>query len=103
MNWGSGVSRSVKSRTRFLHVEKDFDVSLWAQDDSKPLTGGGLLVPSNGLQEELQLHFLTALSALRNHYEVYDSLFPFDGGNVVVGSQHVFVGAETIEQTIRMF
>lgn len=73
--------------------------SIWAHDGSKPLaTYGQTLARVMGIlaASDQRLRWATqALTAV--DIEVIESDLPFEGGNVVVGDFHVFMGSDIIE------
>ncbi len=100
------LRKDIRSRIEVVPYNKNREdapsLSLWAQDLSKPIQGGqkSTLIPRVGSRDTL-FHFKDNLSTAGISIE--ESLVDFDGGNVVVGAKHVFVGSEIVELCMRKF
>ncbi len=77
------------------------EVYLWAQDDSKPfLDSNRVLVPYN--QKENAPVYKNAIEALQNHQtiDIVEGSFAFEGGDLIVGDRHVFIGSRSLHNSI---
>lgn len=83
--------------------------SKWTQDSSKPLEveDGALrtAVPSGPIMPHKQAEYLSTLRPVVREELVatQNSLFRFEGGNVIVGKRHIFVGSDIVEAAMEDF
>ena len=78
--------------------------TMWAQDGSKPLAAGNAtLMQSSGVIVQ-RPHYNQATRALKRlRFAIQESQLPFEGGNVIVGDFHVFMGSDQIEYVMDEF
>lgn len=81
----------------------------WAQDDGKPVTGLPGLVVSGHLSSEsldpetADVYELQAHHILRERgHRIIHAPFIFEGGDIVVGDRHIFVGDKSIDNSISL-
>ncbi len=121
----SHIDPTLKRR---IHLHTDLkpellNLAIWAQDDSKPLelTGQkpGLLVPyqyisaqasdenepppSSGPTKSERYRIAAQLAAQAQGLTLYHSPLIFDGGNIIVGERHVFVGSHIVDENVLRF
>ncbi len=91
--------KELRNRVHLLDV--DWELNSWAQDWSKPLEGrAGVLVPT-GAEVDGKIAVTKLNSHLGDSFKFISSPLYFDGGDVVVGKDHVFLGANSIESNMR--
>ncbi len=87
-------------RVDFLELPKDLELTIWPQDPFLVLARGGGEVLLLGSKEFERADDGLVAEALAAHlgcdYRV--SELSFEGGNIVAGARHVFIGADTIER-----
>lgn len=88
-------------------VRSEGDLYPWAQDGSKPLVGGNhhplTLQPHKLTGERPEYFHANQVLHRSGHVEVKHSPLLFEGGNIVVGQKHVFVGTKDIQRTMDYF
>ena len=82
---GSGL----QSRVQWVEASGHFDLPIWAQDDSKPLQDGRLLVSPDETSVLMNMDTLSS-------FQLQRAVLEFEGGNIVVGERHLFIGAKQI-------
>ena len=92
------LSRDIRSRTHLVpHSAKN--TMIWAQDASKPLENENTtLVQKRGLKVNRSVYrdVITALGE-QGLAAGRKSSLAFEGGNIIVGSHHTFVGSDIIQ------
>jgi hypothetical protein len=100
---------TLMKRIKIASVGSKSNVLLWAQDPAKPL--------ASGHRSLLPRLYLDSMEAGVDHAAYYRdsewaldaaglskverSLFRFEGGNIIVGAQHIFVGSDIIDVNAR--
>jgi hypothetical protein len=97
---------SILARVKKSVIETERVPDLWAQDGSKPIRvkpGAPLqtLVPKELPLSESQQVVWRALE--EQGWPTRRTIFDFEGGNVVVGDRHIFVGPDIVEDNMRKF
>lgn len=100
-----GASESVRKRVKTVTIESEHPLELWAQDGSKPIKDPEhyriqTLVPyehEDGAKSEIWQELEG------KGWPTQRSIFHFEGGDVVVGARHVFVGPTVIEDNMKKF
>ncbi len=108
--WRNGLPARQKERVRVV-VAPVHEAALdwWAQDGSKPAAqeGGGsvMLIPRGPIGAENSFRYEGGIQALLQSgvANVDYSPFRFEGGNLIVGARHVFVGSNVIEAAMKDF
>jgi len=96
------IPKQYRSRITIQKVDGK-GANVWAQDGSKPLEGlHRTAVPANmvGRTENHQKGVLATLNKV-GAVKTLKSKFIFDGGNVVVGENHIFVGPDIVQANSR--
>lgn len=82
------------------HSNREYGLEPWGQDDSKPLQGGRkILAPGIDRLKKQEADFVEeTLNVLTTagHYEAKRGNVQFEGGNLVVGARHVFLGVDIV-------
>src|SRR5205823_7545347 len=91
--WVSRLPKQVRSRVKLIRAKWNWFYP-WAQDGSKPLDDGGTLVPKSLNNGTNRPAYFSAVHAQAEAGKAPErkSPFRFEGGNIVVGERHVFVG-----------
>jgi hypothetical protein len=103
----AGIEPSIRRRINIstinvpekLRKQITSSSALWAQDSSKPLANGSATYMHNdgySVKRPIYKVFTKAL-VKSGHAKVKQSLFDFEGGNLIVGDKHIFLGADTIK------
>jgi hypothetical protein len=100
-----GAPEAVRNRVKTVTVESKSPLELWAQDGSKPIKNPErfriqALVP-NRHDDRAQKEIWQELEG--KGWPIQRSIFHFEGGDVVVGARHVFVGPAVIEDNMKRF
>lgn len=90
----------IKKRIGLVIKEDDVKMDFWAQDTTKPITEGDQLVTVRPLEKNDP----NTIELKSNRIiKIKDTPFYFEGGNVVVGSKHIFVGEDTITKNMKLY
>jgi hypothetical protein len=100
------ISEDLRARIKIIY-QKNSMPFFWAQDSAKPLADGGLLIPDNlielsGTSDKKTLVPQQRLSA-ESGLSVAQSIFDFDGGNMVVGEKAIFIGPALVRSAQAKF
>lgn len=95
----------VALRKRIKFIEHYGPVDLWAQDGSKPTENGReTLLPLGGTRVTRANYYDMARAIERvGAARVLQSEVYFEGGNVIVGSKHIFIGTDIIRRNMEAF
>lgn len=98
----SKFPKDVRKRI-WLHEVKDLRlINIWTQDGSKPLSTQDPVT----VMPRIMVRPIYALSinsfAATNKLEVLQSAFKFEGGNVVVGERHMFIGTKEVQYNMKL-
>lgn len=93
----------LRRKIEILPVAHTERASSWAQDHSKPLTGKRNTYQPISAVENHRPDDEAMVSKLgqRRDFHVIASHFAFEGGNIVVGEKHIFMGPSTIYKLMR--
>lgn len=92
-------------RDRISVIVGDDAMGMWPQDDSKPLSvKRRVLAPKTNFLRQ-NYNFKAALEALiySSRVDVHTSDLEFDGGDLVVGNRHLFLGEEAVIRNQKVF
>jgi len=104
----SRLPDKVNSRIAVFPYNESID--LWTQDGSKPLQGSQGLTTLKPRVSQLDRRFSNAV--LANRVKLSESLnnkgvlhheeapFSFEGGNIIVGAKHIFVGPDVVKKLV---
>jgi hypothetical protein len=109
--WRKGLPPRQSVRVHVVSAgELGKDLTWWAQDGSKPAQSGTVgkakfLLPRGPVQASDSLGYAGGIQGLLESglAESVPSLFRFEGGNLVVGAKHVFVGSDEVEAAMKDF
>ncbi|MES2964208.1 MAG: hypothetical protein V4760_09985 [Bdellovibrionota bacterium] len=96
----SKAPEDVRKRVEILEVGKEAELSMWAQDGSKPLEGASRSIELGSTRYKPGNEALSAAGRI-----AFEKQLPFllQGGNIIVGDRHVFVGQAEIHSTLMAF
>lgn len=99
----AGLPRGLRRRVTLVQTDQS-DIEMWSQDGSKPLLYGlKTLLPGRltrgGNKYEPVIDRLQKARVLR----VDKTAFVFEGGNIVVGARHIFVGPDVVYENMMEF
>ncbi len=94
------VPADIRKRIEVVTHKQPSD--FWAQDGSKPVKGEkpSVILPAQSFDSGAR--FPKALSRT-GVVQARKSILDFDGGNVIVGARHIFVGSELVTNTAERF
>lgn len=100
------LSPRLQKRIHVVESEYGPHPSVWTQDASKPLENGDTLLTSldkppykEYASDPAHTEPLGAF-AEADKIHIQEAIVPFQGGNVVVGARHVFVGSDDVAETM---
>lgn len=100
-------ARQQELSSRLVAYIANVPLHPWATDDSKQIGNNRFLIsykPQYGLAnlDRATRNNIKEMGT-RNQYEIVRSLFLFEGGDILVGNRHVFVGWDTILKNKQLY
>jgi len=92
-------------RRKFKLIPADQSMNVWAQDASKPLADGETTLAQPKGNEVIRDENLVPLRSMQESglIDVIPSPFAFEGGNIIVGNRHIFVGPDIVRDLSKQF
>lgn len=91
-------------RSRIKVFDTTSKTSLWAQDGSKPLsTGYYTLIQNDGVMVTGRPSYVQTTLAMEPTVRPTQSIFNFEGGNIIVGRDHLFIGTDIVQNQMSRF
>lgn len=88
-----------------MEESSSFQLDPWGRDDSISIDADNILLPAQytGMDAKQNMQRRVAASILgHNDVTLHHATLSFDGGDIIVGQAHVFIGSPTIERNITL-